>query len=91
MNDAIRDFINLACYIDTPLDIAMARRILRNAEEQTMHDLQSNLQNYLIRGRAAYLEMEKTVKASSDIIIQGDLVTDLIVDRIIEELRKSAV
>lgn len=88
LNDAVRDFIDLAFYIDTPLDIAMARRMLRNEQGLTMHELQGDLQNYLARGRAAYLEMEKTVKANSDVIIQGELPTELIVDRILEELRK---
>ncbi|KRE67815.1 hypothetical protein [Paenibacillus sp. Soil750] len=91
LNDAVRNFIDLAFYIDTPLDIAMARRILRNEQKHAMHELQSDLKNYLARGRAAYLEMVKTVKTNSDVIIQGDLPTDLIVDRMIEELQKSAV
>jgi uridine kinase len=91
LNDAVRDFIDLAFYIDTPLDIAMARRILRNEQKHTMHELQSDLKNYLARGRAAYLEMEKTVKANSDVIIQGDLPIDLIVERMIDELHKSSM
>lgn len=91
LNDGVRDFIDLAFYVDTPLDIAMARRILRNEQKHAMHELQSDLKNYLARGRAAYLEMEKTVKVNSDVIIQGDLATDLIVDQIIEELRKYSV
>ncbi|NQX62783.1 hypothetical protein [Paenibacillus qinlingensis] len=91
LNDAVRDFIDVAFYIDTPLDIAMARRILRNEQQQGMSELQSDLHNYLNRGRAAYLEMEKTVKANSDVVLQGELPTVLLVDRIIDELRKRSV
>ncbi|MDR6553347.1 hypothetical protein [Paenibacillus qinlingensis] len=91
LNDAVKDLIDVTFYIDTPLDIAMARRILRNEQEHGMSELQSDLHNYLIRGRAAYLEMEKTVKTNSDVVLQGEWPTVLIVDRIIDELRKRSV
>lgn len=86
LNDEMRDYIDMAIYIDTPLDIAMARRLLRNYKENTIEDVRNDLTNYLVRGRAAYLEMERTVKPSSDVVIEGCLDTYIIVDRILEEI-----
>jgi hypothetical protein len=64
----------------------MARRILRNYKENPIEDIFNDLTNYLVRGRAAYLEMERTVKPNSDIVIEGYLQTVFIVDRILEEV-----
>ncbi|MHA7749410.1 MULTISPECIES: nucleoside/nucleotide kinase family protein [Paenibacillus] len=87
LNDAISGYIDLTVFIDTPLDIAMARRILRDQSENLVYDLNSDLNNYLVRGRDAYLEMQKNVKPNSDIEINGLLPVDLIVDQLIKELR----
>lgn len=86
LNNEMRNYIDMAIYIDTPLDIAMARRLLRNYKENPIEDIHNDLTNYLVRGRAAYLEMEKTVKPSSDIVIEGYLDTSIIVDRILGEI-----
>ncbi len=86
LHDGMRDYIDLAIYIDTPLDIAMARRILRDYEDSPIENIRSELISYLARARGAYVNMERTVKPSSDIVIEGNLPTAIIVDRITEEL-----
>jgi uridine kinase len=86
LNSEMREYIDMAIYIDTPLDIAMARRILRDFTKNPIDDVRDDLSNYLIRGRAAFLEMERTVKPNSDIVIDGSLPTALIVNKIIEEI-----
>jgi uridine kinase len=87
LHKGMRDYIDLVIYIDTPLDIAMARRILRDYEDSPIEDIRNELTNYLARARGAYLNMERTVKPSSDIVIAGYLPTAVIVDRISEELK----
>ncbi|RFB28731.1 hypothetical protein [Brevibacillus sp. VP] len=86
LNNEVRDYIDMAIYIDTPLDMAMARRLLRDYKENPIEDIRNDLTDYLVSGRPAYLEMERSVKPSSDVIIEGYLHTSSIVDRIIEEV-----
>lgn len=88
-NSAMANYIDLAIYIDTPLDIAMARRILRDFKGGPLENLQNNLRNYLSCGRKAYLEMENTIKPNSDLVIDGSLETADIVDKIIEEIKNN--
>ncbi|MBO1628533.1 hypothetical protein [Bacillus arachidis] len=88
LNNEMREYIDFTIYIDTPLDIAMARRILRDFNESLFDDVRDDLTNYLSRGRTAYLEMIKTVKPNSDIVIDGSLPTILIVNQILEEINK---
>jgi uridine kinase len=43
-------------FIDTPLDIAMVRRILRDFKEDTMSEIHSDLKHYITHARKAYLD-----------------------------------
>lgn len=87
-NDKVTPYIDFAIFIDTPLDIAMARRILRDTINQPADSLKSDLSYYLSHGRIAYLEMIKTIKPSSDFIIDGSLSIDKITSKIIEKILK---
>lgn len=87
LNKGISGFIDLSVFIDTPLDLAMARRILRDYTEKSIDDVRIDLRNYLSRGRDAYLEMQRTVKPNSDIIIEGSLPIPVIVNQILNELK----
>jgi uridine kinase len=87
-NDKIAPYIDYAIFIDTPLDIAMARRILRDSINQSSKLLKDDLECYLSRGRIAYLESIKTVKPNSDFIIDGSLSIDNIANQILEQISK---
>lgn len=80
--------IDFTVFIDTPLDIAMARRIMRDFKETTFSELENNLSNYLSRGRNAYIESVNTVKPNCDLIIDGSIsfedIATMIKKRIIE-------
>lgn len=79
--------IDFTIFIDTPLDIAMARRIVRDFKDAHTGSLKSEMNHYLNRGRFAYLEMLKTIKPNSDSIIDGSLSIPSIVNVIMEELK----
>ncbi len=71
------DVIHLAVFIDTPLDVAMARRILRDysgtsrkSPEAALDHLRSELTHYLAKARHPYLETYKD-KRTSDLILDG--------------------
>lgn len=82
----VSDLINVAFYIDTPLDIAMARRLLRDFRETANERVHEELEAYLAQGRSAYLVMDEKVKPNSDFIIDGLLSLDIITKKIIEKI-----
>ena len=72
------DSIDLMVFLDTPLDVAMARRILRDyfSGNQTLTPnqtqvLHADLKGYLDYARAAYLQMDIAVKPTCDLILDG--------------------
>lgn len=67
------EFIDFAVFIDTPLDIAMARRITRDFKDSSVEKVLLDMDNYIRRGRIGYLNMLKTIKPNSDIIVDGTL------------------
>jgi uridine kinase len=87
LNDNMKKYIDLSIYIDTSLDVAMARRILRDHTKSNINDVRNDVKFYLQYGRVAYLEMENSIKPNSDIVIDGTLPPDKIVELIIKEIR----
>lgn len=86
-------FIDLMVFIDTPLDVAMARRILRNIElvvastlDEALSQVKSELSGYESRARPIYEQFQQRMRAEADLIIDGTLAVDLIVDRIRSEV-----
>ncbi len=77
-------FIDVTIFIDTPLDIAMARRILRDFKEDTMSEIHNDLKHYITYARKAYLEALHTVKPNSDIVLDGSLSVGEIIDQIVD-------
>ncbi|MDR2996175.1 MAG: hypothetical protein LBV11_20615, partial [Bacillus cereus] len=45
LNSEMRKFIDVTIFIDTPLDIAMARRILRDFKEGTIDEIHNDLKH----------------------------------------------
>ncbi len=87
--------IDLMVYIDTPLDVAMARRILRDfcgdgssLSVQQSEELRRSLEDYLEFSRAAYLMMDRHVKPSCDLVVDGLLSLDELANQLIEALKK---
>ncbi len=66
----------------------MARRILRDMINQPSDVLKDDLNCYLSSGGVAYLEMLKTIKPNSDLIVNGSLSIDNIVSQIMEQILK---
>lgn len=67
----LREYIDCAIFIDTPLDIAMARRILRDMKDATGEEIRQDLKMYIKYARIAYIQMLKDILPSSDHIIDG--------------------
>lgn len=73
-NKQIAQYIDLAFFIDTPPDIALSRRIIRDNKDKNKDDIINELNNYIHVSREYYITPENTInmKTDSDIII-GDL------------------
>ena len=86
-------FIDFMVYIDAPLDVAMARRLIRDYVsdghdnlEQRMQSLGEELSHYLEKARLPYLEMEKGVKPQSDMVLDGTLDPKTLVEMIVKAI-----
>ena len=82
-------FIDLMVFIDTPLDVAMARRILRDIDRQAgrttdeaLQYVKDELSGYLAQARPLYEEFQERMRASSDVIVDGTLSIDDVVEKI---------
>ena len=71
------DIIDLDVFIDTPLDVAMARRILRDysrdgqkPSDEVLKDLLDELAHYLAKARYPFLDACKA-RDASDLILDG--------------------
>ena len=76
-------YIDCAIFIDTPLDIAMARRILRDMNNATTEEIRYDMDMYLKYTRVAYIQMLKDILPSSDYVIDGTKELDEKVQEII--------
>ncbi|WP_342559938.1 hypothetical protein NSQ95_15840 [Psychrobacillus sp. FSL W7-1457] len=73
MHKAGSVYIDMTVFIDTPLDIAMARRVLRDFQGKSGEEIIKDMENYNAGGRAGYLEMLKTIMPNSDLVVDGTL------------------
>lgn len=65
----------------------MARRILRDRENESIEVLKEDLTYYISKGRIAYLEMLNTIKPNSDFIIDGNLSIDNLITEIVKKIK----
>lgn len=83
----IKKYIDAAFFIDTPLDITLARRILRDMGDASGDEIRNGLKGYLDYARVAYVQMLKDIRPSSDHVIDGTKSVEAIVEEIINIVR----
>ena len=64
-------YIDFTVFIDTPLDLALARRLMRDYSDAGSDEILGDVQHYADRGRAAYLHMFETIRPNSDLVVDG--------------------
>ena len=77
----------MAVFIDTPLDIALARRILRDMCDVSGEEIRSDLRRYLEYARVAFVQMQKDILPSSDYVIDGTESMESITEKIINIIK----
>lgn len=93
-NRLVGQYINLAVFIDVPLNVALARRIIRDytgrgentnvadVEEVSLAGLDKELRFYLARSRQTYARMPEMQKPASDLVVDGTKTPEKIADEI---------
>ena len=82
----VAPYIDLSIFIDTPLDIALARRILRDYDETQMINIFEDMKHYLSNGRNAYLHGINTALSNADFVVDGSKAVHDIAGAIIKRL-----
>ncbi|MEK4058684.1 MULTISPECIES: hypothetical protein [Paenibacillus] len=87
VHNELSRFIDYAIFIDTPLDVAMARRFIRDDKDSASSDVTREMEGYLRGGREAYLAMLHTVLPSSDYVADGTLPVNDLTDLLLEQIK----
>jgi len=85
-HNLIGPYLNYSVFIDTPFDIALARRIIRDYDKETMTSIFDDMKYYLEHGRTAYLYGLYDGRKIADFIVDGSLPLDEIVECISEKV-----
>lgn len=82
-------FIDLMVFVDTPLDVALARRTLRDIKrasgpvaEEALDHVKRDLAGYVARARPIYEHFQERMRAGAHLIVDGTLSVDRVVERI---------
>lgn len=86
--------IDMVAYLDLPLEIALARRVIRTIEERQrppeaqLAHLHADLKTFLAGGRLAYLAASGAARASADLVMDGTRPLDELVGELTAEIRR---
>ena len=86
-NNQITPYIDLAVYIDTPLDVALVRQILRDMSNADGDEIRKYINSYIKYARPAFQYMLDTIPNNSDLIVDGTQLVDEIVKEILEKIK----
>ncbi len=91
-----RDVIDLSVFIDTPLDVAMARRILRDhtmdsnaSATARLQLLRDEMTHYIEKGRRPYLDAYRH-RATCDLVLNGCETPEEWRNQVLNRIRTSA-
>ena len=85
--------IDLSVFVDTPLDVAMARRIVRDYRAEdgesaavAVERLRQEMKHYVEKARYPYLDTERH-KATSDVVLDGCRSLEELKNEILQRIR----
>lgn len=70
-NKLIAPYIDISVYIDTPLDVALIRRIFRDIPDASGNQIRKYISNYIKYERPLYQLMIDNIMPDSDIVVDG--------------------
>ena len=80
----IKPYLDCCIFINTPLDIAMARRVLRDMKEATSNEIRNEMDMYLKYERIDYIQMVENHLSTCDYVIDGAKELESIINETIE-------
>lgn len=87
-HNSLTSLINLTVYIKTPLDLLLARQILRDYSTSELTDILDWLKTYIRIARPIFLANEQFVSSSADLILDGSSSLPLKVDSVLKKLQR---
>ena len=87
-NKMIKDYLDCCIFIDTTLDIALARKVLRDMKESSADDIRYEMDVYLKYARIAYVQMLQDILPISDYVIDGTKELKIIINEAMEIILK---
>lgn len=87
-NKMMKDYLDCCIFIDTPLDIAMARRVLRDMKEASADDIRNEMNTYLNFTRICYVQMLTEILPTSDYVVDGANELETIINDTMEIILK---
>lgn len=84
----IRKYIDFSIFIDTPLDITFARRLLRDFKQDTAASILADVDLYLQQGRPLYIYAGIMARKEADLLVDGSMTIDEIVATINKEITR---
>ena len=84
----IKDHLDCCIFIDTPLDIALARRVIRDMKNASADDIRNEMRTYLKCARPVYVRMQKEHLSVSDHVIDGAKELENIINEVVEIVLK---
>ncbi|MBQ9383978.1 MAG: hypothetical protein IJT87_07050 [Ruminiclostridium sp.] len=87
-NKMMKDYLDCCIFIDTPLDIAMARRVLRDMKDASADDIRNEMNTYLNSARVCYVQMLKDILPTSDYVIDGSKDLEDMINEVMEIILK---
>ena len=98
-HQSIAKYIDFAVWIDTPLDISLARRVLRDITQRSetrrplkgtiAEQVTTYLNFYLSRHRDTYFRHTETVRPMADFVVDGTMPSEIVMLEIINFMSKS--
>lgn len=70
-HNKMKKYIDLSIFIDTPLDIALGRRFLRDYKGLSNKDIFNDIEQYLSVGRQTYISSRNLSIDDADIVVDG--------------------
>ena len=86
-NKMMKDYPDCCIFIDTPLDIALARRVSRDMKAASADEILSELDAYVRYQRPCYIRMLEDILPDSDYVIDGSKPLEDIVSEALEIIK----
>ena len=90
--DPIRDLVDFVACIEVPMELALARRVLRTADQitdsATFHaDIRQGMTHYVNGGRESYVRVFARVKSACDLVVDGTRDPDHLAEEVVGAVR----